>query len=274
VKFDLASRITANGKRPSKRPIKLANNKPTQAQMLALLALYAKIVALWAAAAPKIVEAYQADLDSTTGNAGAAQAVIREASASAASLILLTVPLVGEWAVRLEKVQQGKWVSSILSTTGVDVSTLLAPTDVSALVKASADWNAALIKDISSEAERRISNIVYAGLQAKTSRYDIAKEIAKSTGMSRRRARSIAVDQTNKLQAALNRARREQAGIVSYIWRHSQKLHARPAHLARNGKVFKNDDPRIPNGDRCGEPPFCGCSEQAFVTFDDQAVAR
>jgi SPP1 gp7 family putative phage head morphogenesis protein len=268
VNFDLASRISANGKRPSKRPIKLANNKPTQAQMLALLALYAKIVALWAAAAPKIVEAYQADLDSTTGNAGAAQAVIRETSVSAASLILLTVPLVSAWAARLEKVQQGKWVSSILSTTGVDVSTLLAPTDVSALVKASADWNAALVRDVSSEIEAKISNAVFVGFQSRASVYETAKEISKATGLARRRARNIAVDQSNKLMAALNRARREQAGIDSYQWVHSAKLHARPTHLSRNGRIFKNDDPRIAPNDRAGIPPFCGCTERAVITFN------
>jgi SPP1 gp7 family putative phage head morphogenesis protein len=150
---------------------------------------------------------------------------------------------------------------------------MLGPSDVTAILKASADWNAALVKDVSGQIQRQVSNIVFSGFQSKTSVYEVAKEISKTTGIARRRARNIAYDQINKLGAALNRARREQAGIDSYIWTHSAKLHARPTHLARNGMIFKNDDPRIPKGDRCSEPPFCGCHERAVIPARQEVAA-
>jgi SPP1 gp7 family putative phage head morphogenesis protein len=217
-----------------------------------------------------IAASYEADLSANNGEGGAAKAEIDRTSARADGYLLLLVPLAAAWAARLEKVQQARWVQAVLSATKVDLTGLLAPSDMAAILKASADWNAALIKDISGEAEKRISNIVFAGLQQGMTRYDVAKEIVKATGMSRRRARAIAVDQTNKLSANLNKARQQQAGLNQYLWRHSAKLHARPTHLARNGQVFPWEGKgSVPPDDQPGVPPFCGCTAQPVIVFDD-----
>lgn len=260
MQFDLSKKVH----RPSKKEIVLAALLPTHAQMLTLFAIYDQVVKVWSEATDKIVAAYE------TGNSNEIKAEIDRTSAAAQSVILLQIPVIGIWAARLEKVHQGRWVKSVLSATKIDLAPILSPSDMSAILKASADWNAALIKDISSEAQRRISNIVYAGLQQGTSRYEIAKQIVDATGMSRKRARNIAVDQTNKLTANLNKARQQQAGIDKYKWRHSAKLHARPVHLARNGKVFPWTGPgSVPPDDQPSIPPFCGCTAVPVVTFNE-----
>jgi SPP1 gp7 family putative phage head morphogenesis protein len=110
---------------------------------------------------------------------------------------------------------------------------------------------------------------VFAGFQRRAPAAEIAKEINAAVALGRARARRIASDQTVKLGSRLNRARREQAGIGQYKWRHSGKAHPRSWHLARNGIIYKNDDPRIPADDRAGVPPFCGCTEQAVLEFPD-----
>lgn len=259
--------LNAKAKRRRDKAIAIALVTLTNAQMLSLLAIYNEVVKLWIEAAPRIAEAYRASLDTPHSSNGPGDAAreIDATAAKAATLMILLPTALTQWASRVEKVHQTKWVRAVMAATKVEIAPLLAPSDVTAILKASADWNAALVKDISNEAQRRISNIVFLGFQQKQSVYDLAKEINKATGMARRRARNVAVDQLNKLGAALNRARREQAGIDSYIWKHSAKLHARPTHLARNGQIFKNNDPRIPAGDRCSEPPFCGCHEQAII---------
>jgi len=246
----------------------LALIKPTRAQMLTLLAIYYRVVQLWIDATPAIAASYEVDLSAKDGpgTGGAAKAEIGRTSAQASSLILLLVPVAAAWASRLEKVQQARWVQAVLSATKVDLTGIIGPSDMAAILKASADWNAALVRDVSGEIEARISNAVFTGFQSHTSVYETAKEINKTTGIARRRARNIAVDQSNKLMAALNRARREQAGIGEYQWVHSAKLRARPTHLARNGMIFKNDDPRIAPNDRCGVPPMCGCFERAVIS--------
>jgi SPP1 gp7 family putative phage head morphogenesis protein len=269
--FDLQSRV----KRRSKNPVLLTAIKLTRAQELTLFAIYNRVVKLWEEASHRIAEAYATSLSETHPSNGPGDAAREiDATAARAQTLMIVLPtLLTTWASRVEKVHQAKWVRAVMAATKVDIAPMLSPSDVTGILKASADWNSALIKDISSQAQRRISNIVFTGFQQKTSVYEVAKEINKATGMARRRARNVAYDQLNKLGAALNRARREQAGIDSYVWRHSAKLHARPVHLARNGQIFKNDDPRIPAGDRCSEPPFCGCFEQAVIPAKQEVAA-
>jgi SPP1 gp7 family putative phage head morphogenesis protein len=274
VTLNLASRV----RRPSKRPITLANIKPTQAQALSLLTIYARATAPWTAAAARIVAEYErtltqlsdsigrfTDSPSTTGDA------IDSVAAEIQRLVLLLTPELRQWALRVESVHRGKWVSSVLSATDVDLNTVLTAGDVNDTVEASLNWNVSLIRDVSDETRRRISNIVFAGFQQRKAAADIAKEISEAIGMARSRARRIAGDQTVKLGARLNQARQEQAGISSFKWRHSAKRHPRSWHLHRDGKVYPWENSGIPADDMPGVPPFCGCTAQGVVTpFDDE----
>jgi uncharacterized protein with gpF-like domain len=122
------------------------------------------------------------------------------------------------------------------------------------------------VKDVSGQIQRQISNIVFSGFQSKTSVYEVAKEINKTTGIARRRARNVALDQTRKLGEALNRSRMDQAGITHFLWQHGATLHARKWHLERNGKVFPFEGPgSIDPSDMPSIPPFCSCSTRAVV---------
>lgn len=266
MKFDLASRI----RRPSKRPIVLANIAPTRAQANDLARIYLRVVAAWRESLQRIVAAYERTLgELTTDSPSDIRTAIDGVAADIQRLILLLTPELRDWAVRVEKVQRGKWVASVLSATSVDLNTILTAGDVNDTVEAALAWNTALVRDVSEETRRRIANAVFAGLQRRAPAREIAKEIADATALARARSLRIAADQTTKLGAQLNRARRIQAGIGQYKWRHSAKRHPRLWHEARDGKVFKNDDPRIPADDRAGIPPYCGCTEQAVISFDE-----
>lgn len=254
-------------KRKSKKPVVLANIKPTHAHMLALLAIYLAVVKLWEEAARRITAAYAAGQSEGTPSASDANREIERTASEAQRILIVSAPVFLVWASRVEKVHQAKWVKAVMAATKVDIAPLLAPSDMNAILKASADWNAALIKDLSNEMQRRISNIVFSGFQAKSSVFDVAKEISKTIGLARGRARNIAVDQLNKLGAAMNKARMDQAGITHFQWIHSAKLHPRPVHLARNYKVFPWAGPgSIAPDDQPGIPPFCGCVARAVVT--------
>lgn len=264
MKFDLASRV----QRPSRRPIALARIETTQAQATDLLTLYARVIRAWVAGQERIVAEYERTLagmttDSAETTAGAIDAVAAELQ----RLVLLLTPDLRRWALMIERVHRGKWVRSVLSATDVDLNTILTAGDVEDTVAAAVEWNTSLIRDVSDELRRRVSNAVFAGFQRRAPAREIAKEVSEATGMARSRARLIARDQTVKLGARLNRARREQAGIGQYKWRHSGKLHPRSWHKQRDGIAFKNDDPRIPADDRAGVPPYCGCTEQAVLEF-------
>lgn len=272
AQFDL----NARAKRRRNRAILLAATLLTRAQEQMLTAIYLRVVKLWEEAAQRITQAYGSSLsgDHHSNGPGDAAREIDATAARATTLMILIPTLLTTWSSRVEKVHQAKWVRAVMTATKVDITPMLAPSDVSAILKASADWNAALVRDISSEAQRRISNIVFAGFQQKTSVYEVAKEINKATGMARKRARNVAYDQLNKLGAELNKARMEQAGVTHFQWIHSAKLHARPVHLARNGKVFPWEGPgSIDPSDMPSIPPFCGCFARAVIPVMQAATA-
>jgi SPP1 gp7 family putative phage head morphogenesis protein len=265
--LNLAARVT---RRP-KRPIVLANIQPTQAQAADLLTIYAKVVAAWTEGQARIIAEYERTIaEMTTDSPATTGSAIDEIGAQIQRLVIMLTPDLRRWALRVEDVHRGKWVRSVLSAADVDLNTILTAGDVEDTLGASINWNVSLIRDISNELQRRISNAVFAGFQRRASAADIAKEIREATGMSRARARRVASDQNSKLGAQLNRARQLQAGLTHYKWRSSHKLHFRPAHQARDGKVFPWEGPgSIAPDDRCGVPPFCGCTAQGVLVFDD-----
>lgn len=266
LKVDLAKRT----KRPSNRPIVLPNIATTQAQAGNLLVIYLKVVTAWREGAPAIMAEYGRTLSQLrTDSARDTTAAIDELDAQIRRLVLQLTPDLRRWAFQVEAVQRGKWVSNVMSATSVDLSTILSTDDVFETVEASLNWNTALIRDVSEDTRRRISNSVFAGFQRRAPAAEIAKEIVESIGLARARARRIAADQTVKLGSRLNQARQEQAGLTSFKWRHSGKAHPRSWHLARNGVIYPWEGSGIPADDLPGVPPFCGCTAQGVVTFED-----
>lgn len=267
LKFDLASRV----KRPSKRPIVLAKITTTQAQASTLAAIYLRVVARWLAGKDRIVAAYAHALAKLQmDSADDAKSAIDGVDAEIQRLILLLTPDLRDWALQVEKVQRGKWVSNVLSAASVDLNTVLTAGDVSETLDAAINWNVSLVRDVSDEARRRIAAAVFAGLQQRKPADQVAKEIADAVGMARARARRIASDQAVKLGERLNRARQEQAGLTHFIWVHSAKMHPRSWHLARNGKRYSWRNSGIPSDDLPGVPPFCGCTAKGCLVFDNE----
>jgi uncharacterized protein with gpF-like domain len=266
VRFALANMV----KRPSKRPITLARIETTHAQASDLFGLYARVIAAWVAGKAPIIAEYehtlkgmQHDSAETTGGA------IDNVSAEINRLVLLLTPDLRRWALNVEKVHRGKWTRSVLSATDVDLNTVLTPGDVEDTVGASVNWNMALIKDVSSETQKRIANSVFAGFQRRAPAAEIAREISDATDMARRRALNIASDQTTKLGGQLNRARQLQAGIKKFRWRHGAKRHPRIWHLERDGRLFDWENPGIAADDMPSIPPWCSCTAQGVLSFDD-----
>lgn len=267
MKFDLAAHAT----RRWKRPIALANIAPTQAQAGDLYALYLRIIAGWRERAAVIIAEYERTAaDLMTDSASTTGSVLDGVAAEINRLILMLTPELRDWAVRVETVHRGKWVSSVLSATDINLNTILSPGDMNETIEAVINWNTALVRDVSEEVRRKIANSVFSGFQRRASATDIAKEISDTIGMARARARRIASDQTVKLGSRLNQARQEQAGITSFKWRHSGKAHPRSWHRARNGRIYSWDEPGIPADDMPGVPPYCGCTAQGVVTFGDE----
>jgi len=170
-----------------------------------------------------------------------------------------------KWGKAAEAAHRSKWVSTVQSATGVNLDTILQPGRVEKTVRAAVNRAASLVRDVGQEAEKRIADITLAAVTERKPPREVAKEIIEVEAMSRRRAVNIAADQANKLNAALDRARQEEAGIEHFTWRHSGKANPRIEHLERDGEIFPWDTDEIEAGDFPGEPPFCGCVAQATI---------
>lgn len=267
MRFKLASRIN----RPSRRPIALRPIQPTSAQAESLATLYRHVLEPWVGARDRIVAAYERTLtEMQLDSADDIRGAIDEVADLIERIVLSLTPDLRDWALRVERVHRGKWIRSILSAADVDLTTVLTVGDVQETLSQVIEWNVSLVRDVSDETRRRISNAVFSGLQARKPAREVAKDIREAIGMSRRRSLLIARDQTVKLGERLNRARQEQAGLTHFKWRHSGKADPRSWHKARNGNVYPWEEPGIPKDDMPGVPPYCGCTAQGVIIFEDE----
>ena len=101
-----------------------------------------------------------------------------------------------------------------------------------------------LIKSIPRQQLDSVAGIVMRGIQNGRDVYQIQKEILSGFDVTEKRARLIAIDQTQKATMAINKARYTSVGIKEGIWQHvAGKYTSRKSHVAMHGKRFKLDGP-------------------------------
>lgn len=229
-------------------------------------ATYKPVITTLTEAVDRIIAAYRTDSmirDSFTDDLGAILAGL----ATELNRVVLTIrPGLRSWATRVERYHRERWRGAVLTATGVDLSTILIGAGVPQSVQAAIDWNVSLVSSVSDEGRGRIGNLVFAAFRARKPAAELATELRGAVAMSRRRALGIAGDQLQKLSASLDRERQTDAGIDSYIWRHSFKEHPRRFHVQREGQVYRWDTP--PADGPPGTLPFCGCKGQALLVLD------
>jgi SPP1 gp7 family putative phage head morphogenesis protein len=121
-----------------------------------------------------------------------------------------------------------------------------------------ASQNAQLIRSLPDQELERVAGEIERSLQQGERFTDIAKSIQKSFGITHRRAKLIARDQTTKLNASLTRLRQQEVGIEEYIWQTSGDERVRPTHRANDGKKFRWDTPPKVTG-HPGNDVNCRC---------------
>lgn len=266
-RFDLASmtrRAKPNLRRPS---IVLPDIAPPSTLATNLhRAAYRPVIDVWTATIPAIVSQYERTLaQMVTDSPADVKAEIDGAAEQISRILLLLTPEVRRWALNVEQWHRGKWRGAVLSATGVDLQTMIGAEDVRGSLDTAIAWNTGLIRDVSDQTRQRIGNAVFDGLRNRTPARDVAKSIREAVGMGRDRSRRVASDQLNKLTSALADERRREAGIDTWRWRHSGKLHPRANHKARDGNEYT--DATAPE-DLPGQLPYCGCRSVAVLKFD------
>lgn len=269
MKIDLAAQARAAGVR--RKTVELREIVPTKAQENDLARLYVAVVRVWAEGVrERIIPAYRRSLVQQTTDAlmldraGDVEAVIEIVGEQAARAIVSFRGLFEGWVDRVSRWHLGRVVRSLKYATNVDLSTQLHTGDVAGTIEDVLSRNVALIRNVSDQTRGRISDIVFRGLQTRTPARDVAREISKAVGMGRDRSLRIAMDQTQKLSASLDRDRQLQLGMTSFEWIHSRKKHPRQEHIERDGKVYEWSGD-VGRNDPPGQAPFCGCKAKGIL---------
>jgi SPP1 gp7 family putative phage head morphogenesis protein len=148
------------------------------------------------------------------------------------------------------------------------------PPALKTIYEASISENVDLIKSIPEQYMGRIKGAVNRSITGTGGIGPLVTEIKKYGGMSDRRAKNIALDQTRKAMQSASIERSKSAGVKKGIWVHTGGTkEPRPKHKAYNGNEF-NLAEGAPVGDKGqnvqpGEEPFCRCTFIPVVDFED-----
>lgn len=263
-----------------RRIIRLPRIRPKLNELRELQAIIREMVAAVFAHKDELIAAATAQAPALYSMDGQIIGVLRDSIEDIDRLISLIVTQSQHVMVRLEARVRGwgksmdtrherDFVGGVLTSTKIDIATQLHPAMAERTVGHYVTWSTSLIRDVGDEARRRLANAVLEGVRTRTPPRELARVIQGIEDMSYRRAKNIAADQSNKLNAALGRARQQEAGITAFTWIHSGAAHPRVWHLERDGDVFQWDDNDIDPGDYPGEPPFCGCVAQATIVNEE-----
>lgn len=282
MRFSLAA-LTRRAKNPRRAliPIRPITAPATQATNL-YQSCFAPIITAWLSGLPEIEAEYARTLaEMTTDAPSDVQARISQVESEANAVLLRVSVALERWAATVERWHRARWAANVKAATSVDLEMLIGPADARMTLEAAIARNTALIRSISDESRRRIGDTVFRGLQNRTPVRDVARQMREAVGMERKRALRVASDQSSKLSSALNEERRRQAGIDSWEWVSSGKVHPREEHKARNGLLYSENPERQgeeyqgklvrkppDRSDWPGVPINCGCTERSVLILD------
>lgn len=156
---------------------------------------------------------------------------------------------------------------AVRSAIGIDIAAVLASDNLADLLSLRVQENVRLITSLGDEIRTRVERAVYDNLRTGETAKTLAKRLNEEFGITRRRAKLIARDQTAKLTSDLTQARQQQAGIVKYRWSTSGDERVRPTHRANDDKIFRWDEPPATTG-HPGHDINCRCVAIAVIEIE------
>jgi SPP1 gp7 family putative phage head morphogenesis protein len=143
------------------------------------------------------------------------------------------------------------------------------------ILNATVTENVGLIKSIPAQYLNGVQGAVMRSITTGNGMQDLVPYLQKHKGVTLRRARMIAQDQTKKTFSGLSKARMQAIGVREYEWLHtSGSRHPRKLHIAMNGNIYRYDDPPIiddKSGERGipGQAINCACRMRPILNFGE-----
>lgn len=158
---------------------------------------------------------------------------------------------------------------------GLSLKTDILTGELDEVVNATVVENVALIRSISAQYLAGVQGAVMRSITTGQGLATLVPYLAEQEGVTLRRARNIAIDQTRKAYNNINRQRMQKVGVKQFEWLHtggSQK--PRKLHQQMSGNIYRFDDLPIideKTGERGipGQLINCGCRMVPVISFDD-----
>lgn len=185
-------------------------------------------------------------------------------------------PIAEQFAAGSDKASSTAVHSSLQQLSGgmsLPTSAITAP--MKEILKATVAENVQLIKSIPQKYLTQVQGAVMRSITTGNGMADLVPFLKKQKGITERRARMIANDQTRKAMNNLSRGRLEKLGVKKYRWLHTAGSNEpRELHKRMSGNIYSWDEPPIideKTGER-GHPGTainCRCKAIPVLTFDE-----
>lgn len=158
---------------------------------------------------------------------------------------------------------------------GLTLQTSIVTSGTEEVSTATVAENVSLIKSIPQQYLKDVTGSVMRSITGGNGISDLIKDISKYNGMTERRAKNIALDQTRKAYNSINKQKMMALGVKKYKWIHSYAgQYPRQDHIEMNGNIYSFDDPPIIDrrtGERGipGQAINCRCTMIPVIEFED-----
>ena len=256
-------------KRPRLRRLVLRPIEPTASQAAELYAIHYWVVQQWREfISVTLAPSYERPSPFVADDDGQKlQWLIDQKNADINSRIIYQTEKMGRWVTKFGTWHGAKTISAVNSATGVDIEPFIRLGNIRDQLDAAIRENTNLISGINADAKLRVEQVLFDSFAMRKTKAATVKALAEAMGITQRRARRIATDQTHKLGSILTQIRQQQMGFEKYKWITRGDDRVRPAHRSRNGRIFRWDKP--PYDGHPGYPIMCRCIAEAYFDFED-----
>jgi len=162
---------------------------------------------------------------------------------------------------------------------GLSLKTSMITGQLRTTLTATVAENVSLIKSLPTDFLFQVKGTILRAIANGNGLADIVPQLEKYEGVTLRRAKNIALDQTRKAYNNINKARMQAVGVKKFEWIHSGGGQTpRPDHVEMDGNVYSFDDlPVIDEntGERGipGQAVNCRCTMVPVVEFGNEEEA-
>lgn len=149
--------------------------------------------------------------------------------------------------------------------------------ELNEILNATVAENVGLIKSIAAQYLTAVQGSVMRSITTGNGLADLVPFLNHYEGVTLRRARLIAHDQTRKAFSNINRARMDKIGIKQFEWLHSAGGQVpRKLHVQMSGNIYSMDDPPVID-EKTGQRGFpgqlinCRCRMIPVINFDGES---